>query len=60
MVPMEVEDEFLKTKVPTVVMYHKSFQRCEAEECCYHLNAKYVEPPQHAIQNVLLQNGVGF
>ena len=42
---MEVEDEFLKTKVPTVVMYHKSFQCCEAEECCYHWNAKYMEPP---------------
>ena len=36
MVPMEVEDEFLKTKVPTLVMYHKSFQHCEAKECCYH------------------------
>ena len=45
MVPMEVEDEFLKTEVPTVVMYHKSFQWCEAEECHYHWNAKYMEPP---------------
>ena len=35
MVPVEVGDEFLKTKVPTVVMYHKSFQCCEAEECHY-------------------------
>ena len=42
---MEVEDEFLKTQVPTVVMYHKSFQHCEAEECRYHWNAKYMEPP---------------
>ena len=42
---MEVEEELLKTKVPTVVMYHKSFQCCEAEECHYCWNAKYMEPP---------------
>ena len=61
MFPMEVEEEFLKTKVPTVEMYHKSIQCCEAEECCYHWNAKYMEPPppQHVIQDALLQNGVG-
>ena len=60
MVPMEVGDEFLKTEVPIVVMYHKSFKRCEAEECRYCWNAKYVESPsQYAIQDVLLQNGVG-
>ena len=63
MVPMEVEDEFIKTEVPTVVMYHKSFQHCEAEECCYRGNAKYMEPPpppQYAIQDALPQNGVGY
>ena len=42
---MEVEDEFLKTEVPTVVMYHKSFQCCEAEECHYCWNVKYMKPP---------------
>ena len=35
MVPMEVEDVHLKTHAPTVVMYHKSFQRCEADNCQY-------------------------
>ena len=44
MVPMEVEDEFLKTEVPTVVMYHTSFKHCEAEECSYRWNPKYMEP----------------
>ena len=46
---MEVEDEFLKIEVPTVVMYHKSFQRCEAEECHYHWNVKYMEPPHNLV-----------
>ena len=49
MVPMEVEDELIKTEVPTVVMYHKSFQHCEAEECYYHWNAKYMEPPHNML-----------
>ena len=44
---MEVEDKFLKTEVPTVVMYRKPFQHCEAEECHYHWNAKYMDPPPH-------------
>ena len=60
MVPIKVEDKFLKTEVPTVVMYHKSFKHCEAEEWRYHWNVKYMEPPQqYAIQYALLQNGVG-
>ena len=49
MVPTEVEDEFLKTEVPTVVMYHTSFKRCEAEECGYHWNPKYMEPPHNML-----------
>ena len=49
MVPMEVEDEFLKTEVPTVVMYHTSFKHCEAEECGYCWNPKYMEPPHNML-----------
>ena len=45
MVPMEAKEKLLKTEVPTVVMYQKSFQHCEAEECHYHWNEKYMEPP---------------
>ena len=61
MVPMEVEDEFLKTEVPTVVMYHKSFKHCEAEEAVITglQNIWSPPPPQYAIQDMLLQNGVG-
>ena len=44
MVPMEVEDEFLKTEVPTVVMYHTSFKHCEAEECGYRWNQNIWNP----------------
>ena len=54
---MEVEDEFLKTEVPTVlktevptvVMYHTSFKHCEAEECGYRWNPKYMEPPHNML-----------
>ena len=49
MVPMEVEDEFLKTEVPTVVMYHTSFKHWEAEECGYRCNPKYMEPPHNML-----------
>ena len=35
MVPMDVEDASLKTQVPTVVRYHRSFQCCEADNCQY-------------------------
>ena len=35
MVPMDVEDAHLKTWVPTVVMYHRCFQCCEADNCQY-------------------------
>ena len=42
---MEVEDEFLKTKVPTVIMYHTSFQRYDGPHphnmlfrmCCFRM-----------------------
>ena len=46
---MEVEDEFLKTEVPTVVMNHTSFKHCEAEECGYRWNPKYMEPPHNML-----------
>ena len=55
MVPIEVEDGFLKTEVPTVVMYHKSFQHCEAEEYCYCWNAKHMETPPPPPNNMLFR-----
>ena len=45
----KLEDEFLKTEVPTVVMYHTCFKHCEAEECGFHWNPKYMEPPHNML-----------
>ena len=49
MVPMEVEDAHLKTCAPTVVMYHKSFQHCEADNCQYRWIPEEMEEPHNLI-----------
>ena len=49
MVPMEVEDAHLKTRAPTVVMYHKSFQCCEADNCQYRWVPEEMEEPHNLL-----------
>ena len=49
MVPMEVEDAHLKTRTPIVVMYHKSFQRCEADNCQYWWIPEEMEEPHNLL-----------
>ena len=46
---MEVEDAHLKTRAPTVVMYHKSFQRCEADNCQYWWIPEEMEEPHNLL-----------
>ena len=45
MVPVDVEDAYLKTWVPTVVMYHRSFQCYEADNCQYQWTPDEMEAP---------------
>ena len=49
MVPMEVEDAHLKTHAPTVVMYHKSFQCCKADNCQYRWIPEEMEEPHNLL-----------
>ena len=45
LIPEDFEQEFLKTRVPTVVFYNKSFKTCYAPNCKYQWDPKYMEPP---------------
>ena len=49
MVPMDVEDAYLKTQVPTVVTYHRSFQHCEADNCQYQWTPYEMEAPHNML-----------
>ena len=49
LVPMEIEDAHLKDHAPTVVIYHKSFQRCEADKCQYWWVEKEMEEPHNLL-----------
>ena len=49
MVPMNVEDAYLKTWVPTIVMYHISFQCCEADNCQYRWTPDEIEAPHNML-----------
>ena len=49
MVPMDVEEAYLKTRVPTVVMYHRSFQHCEADNCQYQWTPDEMEAPHNML-----------
>ena len=44
MVPIDVEDAYLKTRVHTVVMYHRYFQHCKADNCQYRWTPDKTEP----------------
>ena len=48
-VPMDVEDAYLKTWVPSVVMYHRSFQCCEADNCQYQWTPNEMEAPHNML-----------
>ena len=60
MVPMEVEDAHLKTHAPTVVMYHKSFQRCEADNCQYQWIPEEMEEPHNLLFQCSVTGGGGM
>ena len=46
---MDVEDAYLKTRVPNVVMYHRSFQCCEADNCQYWWTPDEMEAPHNML-----------
>ena len=45
LVPEDLEQQFLETRVPTVVFYNKSFKTCYAPNCKYQWDPKYMETP---------------
>ena len=49
MVLMDVEDAYIKTQVPNVVMYHRSFQHCEAINCQYWWTPDEMEAPNNML-----------
>ena len=49
MVPIDLEDAYLKTWVPTVVMYHRSFQCCKAYKCQYLWTPDEMEVPHNML-----------
>ena len=44
-VPEHFEQQFLETRVPTVVFYNQSFKTCYNSRCKYQWDPKYIQPP---------------
>ena len=49
LMPMEIDDAHLKTRAPTVVIYHKSFKQCEADKCQYWWVEDEMEEPHNLL-----------
>ena len=48
-VPDDYEAEIFKNEVPTVVLYHKSFQVCYPSSCRQQWNPRYMRAPHNML-----------
>ena len=48
-VPEHFEQQFLETRVPTVVFYNSSFKTCYNSKCKYQWDPKYMQPPYNML-----------
>ena len=54
-VPEHFEQQFLETRVPTVVFYNNSFKTCYNTKCKYQWDPKYMRPPYNMLFHMKTQ-----
>ena len=54
-VPEHFEQQFLETRVPTVVFYNSSFKTCYNSKCKYQWDPKYMQPPYNMLFHMKTQ-----